>query len=116
MRKIGQGLYDFCQPWFCALKQHYGKQYGRRNADKQFAETVKKGVPQQFGKIKRFNEGAEMFKANPLASQNTVKGHKILERNLSVPDRAVPENDEISDGQNQKDVNGTVPLDFPPFI
>jgi hypothetical protein len=111
--KISQGLYHLSQLRFGTFKQCYRKDYGRRHADQQFPETVKESIPQKLNKIEGFDKGAEMPQPYPLTANHSVIGHKISERNLSVPDWDIFENDIISQGNDKEDIYRLVPFDCP---
>jgi len=56
----------------------------------------------------------KIIQPNPPAAKYAVKGHKILERDLPVPDGKILKNNIISEGNNKQKVHRSVAFNFAP--
>lgn len=112
MGQIGHGLNQLGEPWPGAFVQGHCQNDRQGYADKQFHKAVEEGVPQELSKVEGPEEGGEVVKTYPTASQDTIKGHEILEGYLAIPDGQILEKDEIRNRKNQQGIESPVPLDI----
>jgi hypothetical protein len=119
MGEIRQSLDQFGKPRPHTFVKHNRQDYRRGDAYQELPETVHEGIPEKLGKIKGIDKGPEMPKANPFAPGYPGDRHKILKGDLAVPDRKILEDDVIDQGDDEKGIHRSVPLDLlppPPFV
>jgi len=112
VRQVGQRLHHPAQVPPAALIDGDGQQNGEREAEDQLAEAVHQRVAQEFDKVVGADEGTEVLKTYPRTAQHPVEGPVILERDLTVEDRHILEDDVVGQGNDEQQVYRTVSLDL----
>ena len=75
--------------------ERQGQDDGHGHAQDQLADAEEQRVGDQLGEVEGVEEGLEVLKADPGAALHAQQGPEILERDLSVPQRPVLEDDKV---------------------